>query len=604
MGRHSEWRKVAKKCRRSRIRRLKAQERDTLLEEEELENLKSSIYLTWKKEQEALELFARVEEERIREEVNKKWIERELKAQEEWRESQEKIALFKAEKAKQELLIREEWDREQKKIKEIEKKNLQEKEAREQRESEFKQRVEDFISGVSGELPEGFRTNVETRPDKELCPFFVKVGACRFFDNCSRNHVKPAVSKTLLLNNFFSHLSMDNKSVREYDTDMSLEYDDKEMYKHFLDFYDDAMPELRSFGKVIQFKVCCNLSPHLRGNVYVSYATEREALKAYYALMGRYYGGRQIRGQFTKVPLWSKALCGLFLRKKCPKGGTCNFLHVFRNPTSEFVQADMDCEEHKRDESCSRSTISSKRHSSSWAWSSGDDSSEEDRENENKNIRNQRNKNRRQRSRERSSIRRIDSSDRKNKRDRSKERSSRSKIHDNYREKSSRNQTYDSDRYGKRDSRRNDSINYKDCDKKRRTSIDRNSKHTQGNSEDANKDERVKEIDPKRSRERSAERSRKNCDRDRIRNGREKKRSISRAKDRPTNDEDDLKSKDRSRNDEDDPNNKNRSRNYKDNWTDNDRSKHDVEQNGHTSDEESSFEYKKQKHKDKSKEVG
>ncbi|KAL1458175.1 hypothetical protein WDU94_008344 [Cyamophila willieti] len=587
MGRHSEWRKVAKKCRRSRIRRLKAQKRDKLLEEEELENLKSSIYLTWKKEQEALELFARVEEERIREEENRTWIEQELKAQEEWRQSQEKIALFKAEKAKQELLIREEWDREQKRIKEIEEKNRQEKETREQREAEFKSRVEDFIAGVSDELPEAFRANIETRPDKELCPFFAKVGACRFFDNCSRNHVKPAVSKTLLLNNFFFHLSMDNKSVREYDTDMSLEYDDKEMYKHFLDLYDDAMPELRSFGKVTQFKVCCNQSPHLRGNVYVSYATEREALKAYYALTGRYYGGRQIRGQFTTVPLWSKALCGLFLRNKCPKGGTCNFLHVFRNPTSEFVQADMDREEFKRDRSFTRSIRDScgKRHSSSWAWSSSDDSCEENREDENKN------RNRRHRSRDKSSIRRLDDSDRKHERDHSRERSSRSKLHDKDGKRSCRNQAYNSDKYSERDSRRKDHRKSKDSNKERRTSIDRNSKHqTHRTSEDGNEDETIKEIDSVRSREKCEERSSKNRDRvrnrDEHRKKKKRKRSISSDKD----DKDSLNNKDRSRNDEDDLANK-------------DGSKNEKVQNDQSNNEESTFEYKKRKHKDKTKEV-
>lgn len=72
------------------------------------------------------------------------------------------------------------------------------------------------------------------------------------------------------------------------------------------------MPELRALGQVTQFKVCCNQSPHLRGNVYVSYSTEREALRAYYALSGRFYGGRQIQAQFCTVPEWSKAVCGKF----------------------------------------------------------------------------------------------------------------------------------------------------------------------------------------------------------------------------------------------------------------------------------------------------
>jgi hypothetical protein len=73
-----------------------------LLSEEEA-NQKSSFYLAWQKEQEALELFVRIEEQRIQEELHKKWIEEEFKAQQEWKKNQEKIASFKAEKAKQEV---------------------------------------------------------------------------------------------------------------------------------------------------------------------------------------------------------------------------------------------------------------------------------------------------------------------------------------------------------------------------------------------------------------------------------------------------------------------------------------------------------------------
>lgn len=84
------------------------------------------------------------------------------------------------------LLIQEEWEKEQKRLRDIEEKNRQEKEEREAQEKEFKKSIEDFIEGVCNELPDEFRTNVETKPDKELCPFYSKVGACRFFDHCSR----------------------------------------------------------------------------------------------------------------------------------------------------------------------------------------------------------------------------------------------------------------------------------------------------------------------------------------------------------------------------------------------------------------------------------
>ncbi|KAK2142447.1 hypothetical protein LSH36_952g00026 [Paralvinella palmiformis] len=53
--------------------------------------------------------------------------------------------------------------------------------------------------------------------------------------------------------------------------DLGLEFDDREIYQHFVEFYNDVLPEFKAIGHVIQFKVCCNYEPHLRGNVYVQF---------------------------------------------------------------------------------------------------------------------------------------------------------------------------------------------------------------------------------------------------------------------------------------------------------------------------------------------
>lgn len=50
-----------------------------------------------------------------------------------------------------------------------------------------------------------------------------------------------------------------------------MEYEYSAIYKHFLEFYQDSIPEFKLCGRVLQFKVCCNYEPHLRGNVYVQY---------------------------------------------------------------------------------------------------------------------------------------------------------------------------------------------------------------------------------------------------------------------------------------------------------------------------------------------
>ena len=62
----------------------------------------------------------------------------------------------------------------------------------------------------------------------------------------------------------------------------------------------------------ICFQVCCNHEPHLRGNVYVQYREEHEAVKAYAKFNGRFYASRQISCEFVKIEKWKSAICGLY----------------------------------------------------------------------------------------------------------------------------------------------------------------------------------------------------------------------------------------------------------------------------------------------------
>ncbi|KAH6938445.1 hypothetical protein HPB50_009217 [Hyalomma asiaticum] len=145
---------------------------------------------------------------------------------------------------------------------------------------------------------------------------------------CSRAHPRPDVSRTLLLRGLYSHLSLE-----QHHGDDSLETDERELQAHFEAFFWDVLEELRRAGTVCQVRVCRNLEPHLRGNVYVQYSSEEEAQRALTMLNGRYYAGRPVSCEFSPVDRWKSAVCGLFFRRACPKGRACNFLHVFRNPT-------------------------------------------------------------------------------------------------------------------------------------------------------------------------------------------------------------------------------------------------------------------------------
>jgi len=180
----------------------------------------------------------------------------------------------------------------------------------------------------------------EGTQEGDVCQIFAKTGACRFYERCKLRHPTPTLSQTILIPNFFSNYYLQESLRDEYD--VALEYENSELITEFREFYSDVLPEFKKYGKVIQFKVCCNLEPHLRGNVYVQYDNIRSAVEAFRVFNGRFYNGKQISLKFVRIQSWRSAICWSFLRRHCVKGGSCNYLHVFRNPAKQFVDADGD----------------------------------------------------------------------------------------------------------------------------------------------------------------------------------------------------------------------------------------------------------------------
>ncbi|KAG9266680.1 U2 small nuclear ribonucleoprotein auxiliary factor 35 kDa subunit-related protein 2 [Astyanax mexicanus] len=282
------------------------------------------------------------ETEEEKERLHKEWMERERIAQEEFRLKKEKEDAAQRRKMEEEKRIREEWEEQQKKEREEQEQKQQEKRDREEAVQKMLDQAESQLeNGGSWKNPDA-PVDYGTEKDRANCPFFLKTGSCRFGDRCSRKHDHPLTSSTLMVRNMFVTFGMEQLKRDDYDTDASLEYSEDEIFQQFLDFYEDVLLEFRNAGKVVQFKVSCNFEPHLRGNVYVQYETEDQCKEAFMMFNGRWYAGRQLQCEFSPVTRWKTAICGLFDRQKCPKGKHCNFLHVFRNPTNEFWEADRD----------------------------------------------------------------------------------------------------------------------------------------------------------------------------------------------------------------------------------------------------------------------
>lgn len=131
-----------------------------------------------------------------------------------------------------------------------------------------------------GAKPAALEAASETNPGRDACTFFVKTATCRFGRKCARNHCRPGCSRFLLLPNFFQHIRLDQCcGGNEYGgSELALEFDEAEMYRAFVQFFTDVVPEFQQCGALRQFRVCYNTEPHLRGNTYIEFVSERYVL--------------------------------------------------------------------------------------------------------------------------------------------------------------------------------------------------------------------------------------------------------------------------------------------------------------------------------------
>ena len=101
-------------------------------------------------------------------------------------------------------------------------------------------------------------------------------------DKCSRKHVKPTFSQTVLIFNVYHNpLHQEGCHLNE-----------EQLQEHFDLFYEDFFVELCKYGEVEEMNVCDNVGDHLVGNVYVKYKIEEQAGSAVEGLNQRFYAGK------------------------------------------------------------------------------------------------------------------------------------------------------------------------------------------------------------------------------------------------------------------------------------------------------------------------
>ena len=87
-----------------------------------------------------------------------------------------------------------------------------------------------------------------TEQDKVNCSFYYKIGACRHGDRCSRKHVKPSYSQTILMPNMYQNPAYDPKN----------KMNPSQLQNHFDAFYEDVWCEMCKYGELEELVVCDN----------------------------------------------------------------------------------------------------------------------------------------------------------------------------------------------------------------------------------------------------------------------------------------------------------------------------------------------------------
>ncbi|GMM36586.1 hypothetical protein DASC09_039110 [Saccharomycopsis crataegensis] len=158
---------------------------------------------------------------------------------------------------------------------------------------------------------------------KVNCTFYEKIGACRHGEKCSRKHIKPRTSKTIMCPNLYQNPELNDalksKLKKEQIDDL------------FNKFYEDLFIECSLLGAQVEdIVVCENANDHLNGNVYIKFATESSTDKILQNFNTRWYNDRPVYCELSPVRNFNQSVCKQHFMGKCDRGDMCNFMHSKR----------------------------------------------------------------------------------------------------------------------------------------------------------------------------------------------------------------------------------------------------------------------------------
>ena len=161
----------------------------------------------------------------------------------------------------------------------------------------------------------------------DRCTFFMKMGACRHGDGCTKHHIKPTSSKTVLFPMLYPNpLAIERLKDRQW----NFTYDRKYLKKHFEKFYKDMFRTFMEFGRIAELRVCGNLCDHLLGNVYIKFESPEVASEVVNKLHTKKLYELLLLPELSPVMDFADACCKEDLEGACGRGLHCNFLHILK----------------------------------------------------------------------------------------------------------------------------------------------------------------------------------------------------------------------------------------------------------------------------------
>lgn len=183
------------------------------------------------------------------------------------------------------------------------------------------------------------------------CPFYDKVGACRHGSQCSRRHVKPLKSKTVVFWKLYENpqTEVEDEEFKQFHLKQQQQQQQKqpqkqqqqqqqplqyriistEALKTFIDtFFLDLISEVSSYGQIMEIAICCNRNAHLSGNVFVRFSNPTEAQACVDSANDKWFNESPVYCELSPVNDLQDAMCGEYLKTNaCSRGPHCNFIH-------------------------------------------------------------------------------------------------------------------------------------------------------------------------------------------------------------------------------------------------------------------------------------